>query len=146
MKRPLRLLLGLAGAGVGLYIVWELVLQVGLGLPGRVDFYLHRENYCGIVSSAKAVGIPEHHSDQQSIGGASVCVTRGGGDDYIITIVTKDWNHAGFYGYVYTDKVYSAIPAEGMQGEKTLPVSGEIPLFVTHKISQHWWIAHDPTH
>ena len=144
MKRSPRWLFRISGVCVILYLGWELTLQIGFGLPGRADFYLHRKSYQSMVETAKTLRIPPGQNEKHFLVGLPCWILRDRTDHYLVTILTKDWGHAGRFGYIYSDDPYSAIPADDRPEERTLPVAGTLPLFVTGKINDHWWVAHDP--
>ena len=144
MKRRSRVLFSIFGVCFFLYLGWHLTMQLGLGLPGYADFYLHRGRYQDIVTSAKSLNLSPGHEAEHSLAGLPTWINNDKSGRYTITIVTKNWGHAGKYGYVYSDESCSAIPVDDVPSEKTLPVSCRLPLFVTGRINAHWWVAHNP--
>lgn len=132
----------MVAAAVILWILWWLAGQVLLGLPGSADFLLRQAKYRAIVASAKqSFELDPGDSAGSAISGCPVWASRQPDGGWVITIMTKDWGHAGQFGYVYTDNVLDSVPADGFHPDRTLPVDGPMPLFVTGKIGEHWWTA-----
>jgi hypothetical protein len=145
MNRPARIVLRVVCASLALVAFWFVLTEVIMGMPGRLNFSLHRSRYEEMITAAKRLEIPPNSHKDFNIAGMPVSVIRGPSGSYVITFITRDWNHAGIYGYIYTDDLLEPIDSE-FSGEREFPVSGSTPLFVRSRISGHWWTGCDPTH
>jgi hypothetical protein len=94
--------IGLLGVVLAIGIL-TLASQISLGQPGNADFYLHQDRYLNIVARAKALQIPAGAQARTTIDGLLIDVARSPSGAYTMTITTVDWNHAGVYGYVFSD-------------------------------------------
>ena len=145
MTRSRNIVVRLVGALLIIVALWMFCTQVILGMPGYLNFLLFYKTYNSIVATAKRLDIPNGSQRDLTIGGAEVSINRETSGAYVVTIITRNWNHAGIFGYIYTDDVLNSI-ASDFPGEETLPTSQSIPLFVNGRISGHWWVGYDPTH
>ena len=133
-KRWRRVVLGIA-LGLGLcYLGFHLYLQLGLGMPGRIEFAVHHRRYERIVDEVKKRGTAP---GGEKIDGLMTSWNRGADGRLVISIMTLDWHHAGSYGYVYSEA--STAPALG-QEDDDLP--GRL-IFLDRKMRDRWWSAYN---
>ena len=134
------LLVGLVGFALGPF-VW----QVSLGRPGNTDFYLHESKYRNIVNSAKGLRLAVGAQTSSRIDGLLVNVARDASGSYTMTITTVDWNHAGVYGYVFSDVGLTAHPNENYPDHPSVDNPGDMPFADKRIMGQggHWWSVYN---
>jgi len=136
-----KLVMSLAAAVLAIFIGWPLMWQLGFGLPGPAEFFLHQARYEQIVAAVKKLGTKQStggavaNGYDRDINGFHVSWSRDVGGNYKITIMTVDWDHGGSWGYVFAD-VPLAQAADGEYRDYDVP--GGLPL-VDKRINKHWW-------
>ena len=123
----MRLTLILAGAGVLMRVLWITLLQAGFGLPGSLDFYLHRTKYLNIVAQVKAQPLTSGRKMHERVDGYRVDVERSPSGSYTITITTRDWGHIAAYGYVFSDIPMADHPSNIDSGFYSVDNPGDMP-------------------
>jgi hypothetical protein len=97
------LVFAMLGLGVLVYAVGPLLWELSFGRPGQADFYLHQSKYRNIVTQVKGLPLAAGAKTSTRVDGLFVNATRSAAGSYTVTITTVDWNHAGVYGYVFSD-------------------------------------------
>lgn len=132
--------------GVTLVIgILAFVLQISSGLPGNADFYLHQDRYLNIVTRAKALQLAAGAQARTPIDGLLVDVACSPSGIYTITITTVDWNHAGVYGYVFSDVPLIPHPNQNYPDYDCVDNPGDMP-FADKSIlgqSARWWSVYN---
>ena len=128
-------------AGLIAYVAW----QLGLGLPGHADFYLHRGKYEGVVAKAKALPLAPEAQTSTSVDGLRVDIGRSPSGSYTVTITTADWHHAGAYGYVFSDVPLSPYPNANYPDYQSVENPGDMPFVDKAIIGQggRWWSVYN---
>lgn len=70
---------------------------------------------------------------------------RNASGSYTLTITTVDWNHAGVYGYVFSDVPLTAHPNQNYPDHPEVDNPDDMP-FVEKQISGqggHWWSVYN---
>lgn len=147
IKRVLRSrwTLPLLAAIFALWLAWTMRWQIGLGLPGDMNFYLHSGKYQRIVTKIKAQHLARGQKVSEQLEGDDVVAERSGSGSYTLTIITQDWDHAGIYGYVFSDTPLTVQPDANYPGEFGIDNPGRMP-FVDKAIAgqgRHWWSVYD---
>lgn len=119
------------------FVVWPLIWQLGFGLPGIAEFMLHRSRYEGIVAKVKQQNNSPGTDGGAIIDGLHVGWRRTQSGKYQIEIMTVDWDHAGSWGYVYSEFTPQLITSR----DDEYDVPGGLP-FINGKIVNHWWRAY----
>jgi hypothetical protein len=118
---------------IGTAVFW----QVTQGLPGPLDFALHHAHYESIVADVKARNA-KPGSEGWAGDGRSIQWRRLSSGGYMVTIITKDWFHAGTYGYLYSD-------TPPIRTDSEWPRQYEMPgilLFLSGRVAPKWWSAY----
>jgi hypothetical protein len=119
--------------------------QISSGQPGNVDFYLHQDRYLNIVTRAKALQVAAGAQVRTTIDGLLVDVARGLSGTYTITITTVDWNHAGVYGYVFSEVPLIPHPNQNYPDYDCVDNPGDMPFADKSILGQgaRWWSVYD---
>lgn len=119
--------------------------QFTFGRPGNSDFYLHQSKYKNIVARVKELPLTAGAQTTTRIDGLLVNVVRSASGSYTLTITTVDWNHAGVYGYVFSDVPLAPHPNENYPDHQTVDNPGDMPFADKRILSQegHWWSVHN---
>ncbi len=123
------------GLCVLVFVVWPLVWQIGFGMPGYADFYLHRAKYENIVRTVKTLPLASGATTQLTISGIPVSAARLTNGQYQISLMTLDWDHAGSYGYLFADAPPKRVTDDDY---REINAPGDLP-FVDRQINRHWW-------
>jgi hypothetical protein len=132
--------------GVTLVIgILAFALQISSGQPGNADFYLHQERYLNIVTRAKALQLAAGAQTRTTIDGLLVDVARSPSGTYTVTITTVDWNHAGVYGYVFSDVPLIPHPNQNYPDYDYVDNPGDMPFADKSIIGQgsRWWSVYN---
>jgi hypothetical protein len=142
-KWPLALAIVIISAMV--YLVGPFVWQLSFGRPGQAEFYLHRSKYQEIVSRVKALPLAPGAQTNTHIDGLLVNAARNAAGAYTVTITTVDWNHAGVYGYVFSDVSLAPHPNENYPDFESVDNPGDMPFADKRIIGQegHWWSVYN---
>jgi len=126
---------------VSILLVW----QVRLGRPGYADFYLHQSKYTSIVARVKALPLAAGAQTNTRIDGLLVNAARSASGAYAVTITTVDSNHAGVYGYVFSDIALTPHPNENYPDFPSVDNPGDMPFSDKRIIGQggHWWSVYN---
>jgi hypothetical protein len=125
--------------------ILSFVSQVSSGKPGNADFYLHQERYLNIIARAKARQVAAGEQTRTTIDGLLVDITLSRSRTYTITITTMDWNHAGVYGYVFSDVPLIPHPNLNYPDYDCVDNPGDMP-FADKSIigqGQQWWSVYN---
>ena len=127
------------------YALWTVVWQLGFGLPGNANFYLHQSKYRSIVATAKTLPLEPGAQTSTRVDGRLVNVGRSQSGSYTVTITTVDWNHAGVFGYVFSDEPLSPHPNENYPDFESVDNPVEMPFSDKRIIGQggHWWTVYN---
>jgi hypothetical protein len=119
--------------------------QIYNGLPGNIDYYLHREKYQSILTKVKALQLYPAAQTITRVDGMLVNVERDRSGAYTVTITTVDWNHAGVYGYVFSDASLTPHPNVNYPDFISVDNPGEMPFADKSIIGQggHWWTVYN---
>jgi len=141
MRRVLIALLGVTLV-VGILAV---VFQISSGKPGNADFYLHQNRYLNIVIRAKALQLAAGAQARTTIDGLLVDVARSPSGTHTITITTVDWNHAGVYGYVFSDVPLIPHPNQNYPDYDCIDNPGDMPFADKSILGQgaRWWSVYN---
>jgi hypothetical protein len=139
------LALALLGVSVLVYALWPLVWQLAFSLPGHSDFYLHQSKYRSIVTRVKALPLAAGAQTSTRIDGLLVNAARSASGSYTVTITTVDWNHAGVYGYVFSDVPLSPHPNQNYPDSLSVDNPGDMPFSDKRIVGQrgHWWSVYN---
>jgi hypothetical protein len=142
-KWPLALAIVLISVAV--YLLGPLVWQLSFGRPGQVEFLLHHGKYQDIVSRVKAMPLAPGTQTTTHIDNLLVNVARNAAGAYTVTITTVDWNHAGVYGYVFSDVPLTPHPNENYPDFQSVDNPGDMPFSDKRIIGQggHWWSVYN---
>lgn len=140
-----RLAIVILGAGIIVYVSWTLLWQIGFGLPGNANFYLHQSKYGNIVAKAKTLPLAAGAQTSTKIDGLLVNVGRSPSGSYTVTITTVDWHHAGVFGYVFSDLPLAPHPNENYPDSMSVDNPGEMPFSDKRIIGQggQWWTVYN---
>lgn len=140
-----RLALVLPAVGLLLWVAWTLLWQVGFGLPGYADFYLHQSKYRNIIARIKAQSLKPGANIHEWVNGYSVEAERSPSGSYAITITTVDWHHAGVYGYVFSDMPLTIHPNDNYPDYPCIDNPGDMPFVDKGIVGQggHWWSVYN---
>jgi hypothetical protein len=132
-------------AGFVLFVLLPLTWQIYHGLPGNIDYYLHRGKYQSIIVKVKALSLDHNGKANTRIDGALVNVERNQSGTYTVTITTVDWNHAGVYGYVFSDSSLTSHPNANYPDLPSLDNPGDMPFADKRIVGQegHWWSVYN---
>jgi len=131
--------------GLVTFALGPLVWQLSFGRPGDADFYLHQSKYKSIVDRVKHMPLAANAQTSTRIDGLLVNAARNASGSYTLTITTVDWNHAGVYGYVFSDVPLIAHPNQNYPDHPEVDNPGDMP-FVEKQISGqggHWWSVYN---
>jgi hypothetical protein len=131
--------------GLVVFALGPLVWEVSLGRPGNADFYLHQNKYKNIISRAKALPLAAGGQTSSRIDGLLVNVARDASGSYSMTITTVDWNHAGVYGYVFSEAGLTMHPNENYPDHPSVNNPGDMPFADKRIVGQggHWWSVYN---
>lgn len=140
-----RLMLALPLVALLLWLAWTLLWQIGFGLPGYADFYLHQSKYRNIIAKVKAQTLAPGASTQEWVDGYLVDVARSPPGSYAVTITTADRGHAGVYGYTFSDTPLTAHPDENAPTYPVVDNPGSLHFVDGAILGQggHWWSVYD---
>lgn len=138
-KNPWLLLLVLPVMGFGLAVGFA-VWSINSGLPGNLDFYLHRSKYESTVAKAREQPLAPGAQTHTTVDGLKLDVGRNPSGSYTVTITSVDWHHAGVYGYVFSDLPATPHPNEHYPDFQSIDNPGDMPFLGTRIIGQggHW--------
>jgi hypothetical protein len=127
------------------YAFLPLVWQLSFGRPGHTDFYLHRSKYQNIIARVKELPLPAGAHTSIRVDGLLVNAARGASGSYTVTITTVDWNHAGVFGYVFSDVPLTSHPNENYPDHLSVENPGEMPFSDKRIVGQggHWWSVYN---
>ncbi len=127
------------------YALGPLIWQLSLGRPGHAEFYLHQSKYKNIISRVKELPLAPGAQTSARIDGLLVNVARSASGSYTVTITTVDSNHAGVYGYVFSDVPLTPHPNQNYPDYLTVDNPGEMPFSDKRIIGQggHWWSVYN---
>jgi hypothetical protein len=133
------------GLSVLIYMFGPFVWQFTFGRPGNVDFYLHQRKYKNIVARVKELPIAAGAVTTTRIDGLLVNAARSRSGSYTLTITTVDWNHAGVYGYVFSDVPLTSRPNEHYPDRQAVDNPGDMPFADKRIVNQegHWWSVYN---
>lgn len=128
-----------------LWMAWTLLWQVGLGLPGDTDFYLHQSKYRSIIARVEAQTLAPGAGIHEWVNGYAVEAERSPSGSYAVTITTVDWDHAGVYGYVFSDTPLTVHPNDNYPDYQSIDNPGDMPFVDKEIVSQggHWWSVYN---
>ena len=140
-----RFALILPAVGLLLWVAWTLLWQVGFGLPGDADFYLHQSKYRNIITRIKAQSLKPGASIHEWVNGYSVEAERSPSGSYAMTITTVDWHHAGVYGYAFSDTPLTTHPDDNDPEQPVVDNPGDIHFVDKAIVGQggRWWSVYD---
>ncbi len=140
-----RLLSGPLGLVQVVFASTLLISQLSLGRPGHVDFYLHQSKYRDIVTEVKKLPLATGAKASTHLDGLLVNYARNASGSYTVTITTVDWNHAGIYGYVFSDESLTPHPNQNYPDYLSLDNPGDMPFSDKEVIGQggHWWSVYN---
>jgi|GEM_PF-2214327 len=143
--RWLWLVLALLGVSLLVSALGPLVWQLSFGRPGNVDFYLHQSKYKNIVTKVKELPLAAGAGTNTRIDGLLINAARSASGAYTLTITTVDWNHAGVYGYVFSDVPLTPYPNPNYPDSLSVDNPGEMPFADKRIIGQggHWWSVYN---
>jgi hypothetical protein len=127
------------------YTLGSLGWQLSFGLPGHVDFYLHQSKYRKLVTRVKELPLAAGAQASTRIDGLLVNAARSASGSYTVTITTVDWNHAGVYGYVFSDVPLTSHPNQNYPDFMSVDNPGDMP-FADKRITGqggHWWSVYN---
>jgi hypothetical protein len=139
-------LLAVALPGAALVIgILTFASQISSGQPGNADFYLHQDRFLKVVTRAKALDLAAGAQARTIIDGLLVDVARNPSGTYTMTITTVDWNHAGVYGYVFSDVPLAPHPNENYPDYDCVDNPGDMPFADKSIIGQgaRWWSVYN---
>src|SRR6266404_3190998 len=110
-----------------IFALGPLAWQLSVGRPGHADFYLHQSKYKSIVTRVKQMPLAANAQTSTRIDGLLVNAARNASGLYTITITTVDWNHAGVYGYVFSDVPLTAHPNQNYPDHPEVDNPGDMP-------------------
>jgi hypothetical protein len=133
------------GVSVLLYALGPLVWQLSFGRPGHADFYLHQSKYRNIVTRVKELPLAAGAQNSTRIDGLLVNAARNASGSYTVTITTVDWNHAGVYGYVFSDVPLTPHRNENYPDSLSVDNPGDMPFSDKRIVGQggHWWSVYN---
>ena len=139
------LLLAILGMSVLVYALGPLVWQLSFGRPGHADFYLHQSKYRNIVTRVKELPLAAGAETSTRIDGLLVNAARNASGSYTVTITTVDWNHAGVYGYVFSDVPLTPHPNPNYPDSLSVDNPGDMPFSDKRIIGQggYWWTVYN---
>ena len=139
------LVFGILGVSVLVYALWPLVWQLGFGLPGHADFYLHQSKYMNIVTRVRELPLAAGAQTSTRVDGLLVNAARSPSGSYTVTITTIDWNHAGVYGYVFSDVPLTPHPNQNYPDFLSVDNPGDMPFSDKRIIGQggRWWSVYN---
>ena len=140
-----RLTFPLLSVILSLWLAWTMVWQVGFGLPGYMNFYLHYGKYQRMVAQVKSQHLTPGQKISELIDGDDVVAERSLSGSYALTIITQDWDHAGVYGYVFSDTPLTIQSNDNYPSESRIDNPGDMP-FVDKAIvgqGRHWWSVYN---
>jgi hypothetical protein len=125
--------------------IGPLVWQLSFGRPGHADFYLHQSKYRNIVTAVKRLPLAPGAQTTTRVDGLLVDVARDASGSYTMTITTVDWNHAGVYGYVFSDVPLTSHPNQNYPDFLSVDNPGDMPFSDERIIGQqgHWWSVYN---
>jgi hypothetical protein len=143
--RWLWLVFTILGVGVLAYALLALVWQLSFGLPGHADFYLHQSKYTNIVTRVRELPLAAGAQTTTRVDGFLVNAARSASGAYTMTITTVDWNHAGVYGYVFSDVPLTPHASENYPDHLSVNSPGDMPFSDKRIIGQggHWWSVYN---
>jgi hypothetical protein len=132
-------------ASVVVLAVGLIIWQLGSGRPGLVDFYLHQSKYRNIVTKVKSLPLAANAQTNTHVDGLLVNVARSASGSYTVTITTVDWNHAGVYGYVFSDEPLTPHSNENYPDFQSVDNPGDMPFSDKRILGQegHWWSVYN---
>jgi hypothetical protein len=139
------LVFAILGVSVLVYAFGPLVWQLSFGRPGHADFYLHQSKYRNIVTRVKELPLAAGAQTSTRVDGLLVNAARSASGSYTVTITTVDWNHAGVYGYVFSDVPLTPHPNENYPDSLSVDNAGDMPFSDKRIIGQggHWWSVYN---
>jgi hypothetical protein len=139
------LVLAMLGLGLVVYAVGPFVWELSFSRPGQADFYLHQSKYRNIVTRVKKLPLAPGAKTSTNVDGLPVNATRSAAGSYTVTITTVDWNHAGVYGYVFSDDPLTPHPNQNYPDFPSVDNPGEMPFSDKRIIGQggHWWSVYN---
>jgi hypothetical protein len=124
---------------VAMWLGWGLYWQLDVGLPGWINFHVHRARLEAVVARAKTLPLdPKDHTGGGIVDGYQVSVMRSPEGMFTVSILTQDWNHAGSYGYVYAESE----PKPTGDPYFPLELPGNLPALEL-RLDQNWWTAYN---
>ena len=128
-----------------IYAFAPFVWQFTFGRPGNADFYLHQRKYKNIVARVKELPLAAGAATTTRIDGLLVNAERSTSGSYTLTITTVDWNHAGVYGYVFSDVPLTSHPNENYPDHQAVDNAGDMPFADKRIVNQegHWWSVYN---
>ena len=131
--------------GLVTFALGPLVWQLSFGRPGDADFYLHQSKYKSIVTRVKQMPLAAGAQTSTRIDGLLVNAARNASGSYTMTITTVDWNHAGVYGYVFSDVSLTAHPNQNYPDHSEVDNPGDMPFAYKQIFGQggHWWSVYN---
>jgi hypothetical protein len=138
------LVFAILGLSVLMYAFGAIAWQFAFGRPGA-DFYLHQSKYKNIVARVKELPLAAGAETTTRIDGLLVNAARSASGSYTLTITTVDSNHAGVYGYVFSDVSLTAHPNENYPDHQAVDNPGDMPFADKRIVSQggHWWSVYN---
>lgn len=139
------LVLAAIAISVLVFIVGPIVWVVGFGHPGQAEFYLHQDRYQSIVTRVKTLPLAPGAQTSTHLDGLLVNAARATSGTYTVTITTVDSNHAGVYGYVFSDVPLTPHPNENYPDFQSVDNPGDMPFADKRIIGQggHWWSVYN---
>jgi len=132
-------------AGFVVFVLLPLAWQIANGLPGNIDYYLHRGKYQSIIAKVRSLPLDHDGKAHTKIDGLIVNAERNQSGQYTVTIITVDWNHAGVYGYVFCDSSLTPHPNANYPDLPSVDNPGDMPFADKKIIGQdgHWWCVYN---
>ena len=132
-------------ASLLVFAIGPMFWELWTGRPGNVDFYLHQRHYRNIVKKVRELPLAAGAKTNARVDGLLVNETRNASGSYTVTITTVDWNHAGVFGYVFSDEPLSPHPNENYPDYLGVDNPGEMPFSDKRIIGQggHWWSVYN---
>jgi hypothetical protein len=127
------------------YAFGPLLWEFSFGRPGHANFYLHQSKYRNIVAKIKELPLAAGAQTSTHVDGLLVNAARSPSGAYTMTITTVDWNHAGVYGYVFSDVPLAPHPNENYPDSLSVDNPGDMPFSDERIIGQggHWWSVYN---
>ena len=98
-----------------------------------------------MVAKVKGQHLTPGQKISEQIDGDDVVAERSLSGSYALTIITQDWDHAGTYGYVFSDTPLTVQADDNYPSESSIDNPGDMPFVDKAIIGQgrHWWSVYN---